>query len=131
MSKNIKVSDEFVNIYKHFNIYNQFEQIKKLSDIEKYLLLVLCLDKHDDNNNVVISNFLPFKDECMEILEAITKSQSQESSITDNIYLLKLIELTGDPTITTDKLIQSNGEGLFEPISLTEIREIKINDLIK
>ena len=69
-TKQLKVSNEFVDIFKNFNVINKVEEIKALSKKELYLLLTLCLDKHDDGQpffliSVVVGIceflFVPFK----------------------------------------------------------------------
>lgn len=128
MSKNtLVVSDEFVDIYKHFSIFDQVEKIKKLDDIEIYLLLILCLDKHDDNNPIVVKNLIPFRDYAIEIYATQDATQPE----TTNVHLLKLMKLTGDNAIATDVLFQTNGEKLFEPLELDEVRDIKIDKIIE
>jgi hypothetical protein len=67
--KKVVVSDLFMDCYKHFNVYSQVERMNELSERELYLLLILCLDKHDDENTVVKHNFIPFEKQIMEIFD--------------------------------------------------------------
>jgi Fe-S-cluster formation regulator IscX/YfhJ len=119
--KTISVSNLFVDIYKNFNVYDQIEKIKQLDDKEKYLLLILALDKHSDEDPVVIHNFQEFKEQVMEIYEI------QDDKETENQYLKELIELTGDKYIDTDLIVDSLGEKLPEPLTKEEVRDAKIN----
>jgi Fe-S-cluster formation regulator IscX/YfhJ len=119
--KKIVVSDLFVEIYKNFNVYNQIEKIKKLDDKEKYLLLILALDKHSDEDPVVIHNFQEFRDQVMEIYEV------QDDKETENQTLKNLIEITGDKYIDTDLIVDSNGNKMSEPLTKEEVRDAKIN----
>ena len=68
-TKNIVVSDTFVDIYKNFNVVNQVERMKALSKKELYLLLILCLDKHVDEDPVVKFNMAEFSEFAMKIFD--------------------------------------------------------------
>lgn len=117
----IKVSDDFVSAYLNFNVANQEEKIRALSGKERALLLILALDKHSDADPVVVGNFLPFKDEVMEIYEV------QDDKETLNQHLLDLIADTGDKYIDTDCIVDSSGEKLRNPYDKQEVREAKID----
>ena len=58
--KKIAVSDLFNEIYINFNVSSQVENMKRLEKRELYLLLTLALDKHSDEDPVVVNNFQPF-----------------------------------------------------------------------
>lgn len=122
-SKTLTVSDEFVDIYKHFNVYNQIEQIERLDPHERYLLILLCLDKHNNEDLIARTNFLPFKKEAMEIYDL------QDDKPTTNTYLNRLIELTGDENISTEVLVTKDGSKLPEPLTLEEVRDVKIDKI--
>jgi|LauGreDrversion4_2_1035121.scaffolds.fasta_scaffold21397_6 hypothetical protein len=117
----IKVSDDFVSAYLNFNVANQEEKIRALSGKERALLLILALDKHSDEDPVVVGNFLPFKDEVMEIYDV------QDDKETMNEVLIELIRETGDKYIDTDCIVDSSGEKLRNPYDKQEVREAKIN----
>jgi Fe-S-cluster formation regulator IscX/YfhJ len=117
----IKVSEDFVSAYLNFNVANQEEKIRALSSKERALLLILALDKHSDEDPVVVGNFLPFKDEVMEIYDV------QDDKETLNESLLELIRETGDKYIDTDCIVDSSGEKLRNPYDKQEVREAKIN----
>ncbi len=119
----IKVSNDFVNIYRNFNVKDVSDEMKKLSQKELYLLLTLCLDKHSDDNSTVLHNFQSFKDEVMKIYDI------QDDKDPTDETLVKLIEETGDKYIETDDIIDEMGNKLPEPYTKEELREIKI-DLI-
>lgn len=120
LEKNIVVSDEFFEIYKNFNVTTQVEEMKALDKEELYLLLTLCLDKHDDTNALALSNFRAFADEIKEILDL------QEDKEVTNQHLLDLAKRTGDSYIETDNIVNSKGEKMPEPYTLQEVRDIKI-----
>jgi hypothetical protein len=124
LEKNIVVSDQFFEIYKNFNVTTQVEEMMCLDKHELYLLLTLCLDKHDDNNVCVLNNFKAFKDEIKEILDL------QEDKEVTNQYLLDLTKSTDDSYIETDNIVNSSGDKIPDPYTLQEVRDIKI-DLIE
>lgn len=119
--KQITVSDLFKKIYTNFNVSSQIDDMKKLEKRELYLLLTFVLDKHSDEDPVVIYNFQEFKDEVMEIYDI------QDDKESDNEILKELIEETGDKYIETDYIVDSNGEKLREPLTKDEIRDAKID----
>ena len=120
-TKKLKVSNEFVDIFKNFNVINKVEEMKSLSKKELYLLLTLCLDKHDDEQPTVVYNFQPFRDEVMELFEI------QDDKETLNPVLQELIEESGDKYIETDNIVDVNGNQLPEPLNKEEVRDVKIN----
>jgi hypothetical protein len=119
--KNITVSNEFVDIYKNFNVVSQVDNMKKLSKRELYLLLTVCLDKFSDEDPVINYNFQPFKTEVMEIFDV----QDDKDPISQ--YLIELIEESGDKYIETDNIVDDKGEKLPDPLTKEEVRDAKIN----
>ena len=120
-TKQLKVSNEFVDIFKNFNVINKVEEIKSLSKKELYLLLTLCLDKHDDGQPTVVYNFQPFREQVMELFEI------QDDKETLNPVLQELIEESGDKYIETDNIVDVDGKKLPEPLTKEEVRDAKIN----
>ena len=123
--KTLKVSDIFVEIYTNLNVCSQIENMKKLSKKELYLLLIVALDKHNDDDPVVLHNLFPWKDTALEIFNI------QDDKETDIIELNELVEETGDKYIDTTIIVDSKGNKLKEPLSKEEVRDIKINITIK
>jgi hypothetical protein len=119
----IKVTNEFINIYRNFNVKDVSNEIKNLSQKELYLLLTLCLDKHSDDNSTVLHNFQSFIEQVMEIYDI------QDDKETTNPLLKVLIEESGDKYIETDDIVDENGNKLPDPYTKLELRDIKI-DLI-
>jgi hypothetical protein len=119
--KKLTVSNEFVSIYKNFNVLDQIDNMKKLTKNELYLLLTFCLDKHSDEDPVVIHNLLPFKEECMMIFDI------QDDKEVDNEYIKNLVEITDDKYIDTDVIVDTYGDKLPEPLTKEEVRDAKIN----
>lgn len=120
-TKQLKVSNEFVDIFKNFNMGNKVEEMKQLSKKELYLLLTLCLDKHDDEQPTVVYNFQPFREEVMEIFEV------QDDKETLNPILQTLIDESGDKYIETDNIVDTEGNKLPEPMTKEQVRDAKIN----
>jgi hypothetical protein len=120
-NKNINVSNEFVDIFKNFNVINKVEEMKALSKKELYLLLTLCLDKHDDGQPTVVYNFQPFREQVMELFEI------QDDRETLNPVLQELIKESGDKYIETDNIVDVDGNKLPEPLTKEEVRDAKIN----
>jgi hypothetical protein len=119
--KKLTVSNEFVSIYKNFNVLDQIDNMKKLTKNELYLLLTFCLDKHSDEDPVVIHNLLPFKEECIMIFDI------QDDKEVDNEYIKNLVEITDDKYIDTDVIVDTYGNKLPEPLTKEEVRDAKIN----
>lgn len=118
--KLLKVSNEFVDIFKNFNVINKVEEMKRLSKKELYLLLTLCLDKHNDEQPTVIYNFQPFRNQVMELFEI------QDDKETLNPILQELIKKSGDKYIETDNIVDDDGNKLPEPLTKEEVRDAKI-----
>ena len=123
--KTLQVSDLFVEIYTNLNVCSQLENMKNLSKKELYLLLIVALDKHNDEDPVVLHNLLPWKDTALEIFNL------QDDKETDIIELKELVEETGDKYIDVTILVDSKGNKLKEPLSKEEVRDVKINITIK
>lgn len=119
--KSIPVTDDFVEIFQNFNVFSQINKMKKLSRRELYLLLVACLDKHDDTIEIVNLNFSAFKKEIIRIYNI------QDDKKPSNQTLRKLAKETGDKYIETANIVSQSGKPLPKPYSKTEIRELKIN----
>lgn len=112
------VSNEFVDIFRNFNVVDKIEEMKLLSKRELYLLLTVCFDKHDEDQPTVIHNFLEFKDYIMEINDLF------ENNKTDNPIL---IELSEGGYIETDNIVDEMGNDLPTPLTKEEIRDVRIN----
>jgi hypothetical protein len=121
--KKVVVSDLFMDCYKHFNVYSQVERMNELSERELYLLLILCLDKHDDENTVVKHNFIPFEKQIMEIFDV------QDDKEVTNKVLLDLVKETGDTYIETENIVDGSNNKVGDVFTKEEVRDIRI-DLI-
>jgi hypothetical protein len=118
MENKLVVSNEFVDIFRNFNVVDKIEEMKLLSKRELYLLLTVCLDKHDEDQPTVIHNFLEFKDYIMEINDLF------ENNKADNPIL---IELSEGGYIETDNIVDEMGNDLPTPLTKEEIRDVRIN----
>ena len=121
MENKLVVSEDFVKIYKNFNVVNKVQEMKSLSEKELYLLLTVCLDKHDDEQPTVVYNFQPFREQVMELFEI------QDDKQTLNPILLELIDESGDKYIETDNIVDLDGNKLPDPLTKEEVRDVKIN----
>lgn len=119
--KKLQVSDLFVEIYTNLNVCSQLENMEKLSKKELYLLLIISLDKHNDEDPVVLHNLLPWKDTALQIFEL------QDDKETDILELKELVEETGDKYIDVTILVDVNGNSLRVPLTKEEVRDAKIN----
>ena len=119
--KNITISNEFVDIYKNFNVVSQVDNMNKLSKRELYLLITVCLDKFSDDDPVIKYNFQPFRTEVMEIFDV------QDDKDPINPVLIDLIGESGDKYIETDYIVDESGNKLPDPLTKEEVRDAKIN----
>ncbi len=116
----IKVSHNFIEIYRNFNVSDQREKMNELSKAELYLLLDSCIDNHDDEDSTVQLNFSPFMNELKEILNL----QSGEVS---NPILEDLQNKAG--LKISNIRISENGDNLPDPYTREQVRDLKINKI--
>ena len=112
-----KPSELLIDIFKMFNVIDQRDRMKLLSKKDLYYLLLCCIDKHDEEQSTVISNFKDFE---LEIDEITSLQKSQE---TTNPFLLELLEETDSTWIEVV-------DNLPNPYTVDEIRELKLNNLL-
>lgn len=120
----IKVTDEFIDIYRNFNISNQVERLKNLSRREIYLMILLCIDEHSEEDEMVMENLHSFASESMDLYNL---QSGDDKNI--NSTLKALAEETDDKYIDVQELVDLNNTRLPKPYKKTEVRDIKI-DLI-
>jgi hypothetical protein len=118
------VSDLFVDIYTNLNVCSQIEKMNQLDKEELFLLIILALDKHSDEDPSVVFNLQPFEEEAMIIYDEISPEGENK---TKNPHILSLIEKTGSDTIDTSVLVDKDGNALREPLNKAEVRDVKIN----
>ena len=116
----IKVSHNFIEIYRNFNVSDQREKMNELSKAELYLLLDSCIDNHDDEDSTVQLNFSPFMNELKEILNL------QSGEVSNSI----LEDLQNKAGLKISNIrISENGDNLPEPYTREQVRDLKINKI--
>lgn len=123
--KKISVSEIFVEAYMNFNVTEQIEQIRRLDKREMYLLLICAIDRHDENDPIVIKNMIAFESEMLEL------AMVQEDGSTDNEIIRELILETGNRYIETDYIVDQNGIKLKSPLNKQQVRQEKIKRITK
>lgn len=114
------VSEKFANIFKYFNVYDKIDMIKSLDNLELLLLLNLCVEKHDLDDPIVISNFKPF-DEELHKLYVIRKDIF--SQVGENELINKLIDYE------YYYKLDNNVCDMPKIFSKNEVREIRLNNI--
>lgn len=122
--KKIVVSNEFVDIYKKFNVSEQVDKMNKLTNRELYLLLILCVDLHSEDDPVCLNNYKPFTAQIIEINDVQDDKEAKSQTLKD------LIEETNDRYIDIDILVDSKGDVLPQPLEKSEVREAKIGNIL-
>ncbi len=115
------VSNEFLDIYKNFNVCDQIQQIKALSEKERYALLILCLDRHDYKNPIVLYNYKPFINEIREVYKVQDDKETNIQALND------LINETNHNHIETDFIVDIYGKKIPDPFTINEVRNKKID----
>lgn len=115
------VSEEFKDIFFHFNVSDQREKMKQLEAKELYLLLICCIDLHDEEQEQVILNLSDFENEIDQISEFSEKEKTE-----NEVILLLTNEI--DPFITTSNIDLPNVLSKTEAFSL--MRENKLNQIL-
>lgn len=127
-TEKIKVSDLFIDIYKHFNVISQTEKMKLLERRELLLLLTLAIDSYSEDSQIVIENFRPYKQE----LDLIYDLQNDDG-VTD-ADLLFLSDQTAEKYIDTTQILDLSGNKLPSPLTEDEARilrrELDINQIV-
>lgn len=121
--KKIIVSDEFVEVYKYLAADDMTERINALPEMEKYLLVLLALDKHDVHHPVVHPNVYPLRG----IGEALYDQLSEHEHCDDVVS--QLVEMTGDKYLDVSVLRDGAGNEMPEPATKDEIRDYKLRFL--
>jgi hypothetical protein len=120
VKKKYTVSNQFVEVYKYLNAGNMINQINELSELERYMLVVLSLDNHDIKDVVVKENLYPYREIGQLLYDAMDDQES------DNEIIKKLIEITDDKYIDLSVLIDSTGNEMPNIADQSEIREWRL-----
>lgn len=126
----IVVSDDFANIFRLFNVFDQKETLEKFkkthTEEDFYLLMSICVDRHNDDDMIVCNNFEPY----IPVLDEIA---SHKDNIDNNMEIIpilaKLGEITKDKYINTEILVDKDGNYL-NVLTKEEIRNIKIKNTL-
>lgn len=121
----IIVSDELIDIYLNIDKVNRIDSIKQLSKRELYILLLIVIDNHDDNNKYVKYNCRPFEKEAFEIYKV------QNNEKINSVILNKLIENSSEHYIETTNIFDSEGNSLPTLNDIRSIRKYKLKVLEK
>ena len=115
------VSDRLVSIYRNFNVTDQFNEIKKLTKRELFLLVLLCLNNHVELDPVVVNNFMPLRKEALSIYGLLNDEDVKDED------LKALVKEIGDTYLNVSEvLVDGNNEELPRVYTKVEVRDIKI-----
>lgn len=125
-----EVSQLFVDIYMNFNVYSQKDNILKLDDREKYLLIIYCLDRHDDDDLIVSNQGKHFLKEYEEIYHILDSNGNDFDNVTE---ILKDIfdEFDNFDNFDYNNLVGPNDLEIRNPYNKAEVRDIKIKLIIE
>ena len=87
-------------------------------------MLLLCVEKHSDEDPVCINNYKNYPTELQELMSL------QDGQDVNNDIIIQLSEETNDKTINTDILVDSKGNKLPEPMKKNEVRDAKIHNVL-
>jgi hypothetical protein len=117
----IAISEKFLELYRNFNVSDQRDNMKELSEEELYLLLDTCVDEHDEDDPTVTLNFSPYSAELNEILKI------QSGDTVDNKVLKNLQDKT-DFRLSSTRVLK-NGDKLPNTYTRDEVRDLKLNKI--
>ena len=127
------VSDLFIEIYLNFNITQQTDKMDMLSRKELLLLLILCIDKHNQEDVVVDINLSKYQPELKVISQSLPQNLFDIIDVTDS-DLISLGNSTGNEYIDVDNIIDKYNNPLPDRLSDSEAllkrREININCIV-
>lgn len=117
--KSLTISDEVFWCYRHINALDIKDKIIQLSDIDKCILFLICVDFYTDRNDYIIRNLKLIEGLANQILEVL-----EEKSINTSPILQKLQELLGNNLLILPKIYLKNG--ILLPGPTTELEAIQI-----
>lgn len=120
--KSLTISDEVFWCYRHINALDIKDKIIQLSDIDKCILFLICVDFYTDRNDYLIRNLKLIEGLAIQILEVI-----EEKSINTSPTLQKLQELFDDNILILPKIYLKNGTLLPGPTTELEAIQIRRN----
>ena len=115
-------NETFIEIYRNFNVCNQIDKVKTMDRKEKYILLNLCIEKHNEDDLQVIENLSSFVEE-VTILQHLFKNDCES----EDPFLNELSMKYG--RYLNISIEDIHGNELPEPYSREEVRELKLNNI--
>ena len=115
-------NETFIEIYRNFNVSNQIDKIKTMSSKEKYVLLNLCIEVHNERDLQVIENLSPFVEEITSLKKLFENDASSEDPFLNELSMKYGSKLN----IPIEDIF---GNELPEPYSREEVRELKLNKI--
>jgi hypothetical protein len=120
--KNLTISDDVFWCYKHINAIDIKDKVIQLSEIDKCILFLICVDFYTERNDYLLKNLKPIDSLASEILEVI-----EEKSINPSLIIQKLQELIGDSLLNLPKIYLKDGGKLPRPTTELEAIQIRRN----
>lgn len=117
--KRLTISDEVFWCYKHINAIDIKDKIIQLSETDKCILFLICVDFYTEKNYYLLKNLKAVDYLANEILEVM-----QEKSINASPIIQKLKEILGDNLLYLPEIYLKNGRKL--PTPTTELEAIQI-----
>jgi len=126
--KKLVVSDEFIELFRLFNVIKVTDRMDLLSSKERKLLLLLATENFSETSPFVVSNIMPYKSE----LQLLYDLQMDEK--TEDPDLMSLAEESGDKCIDSGTIFDSVGNKIPKATTDEEAvllrRDMNISDLI-
>lgn len=127
----LTITDKLLNIYKLFNVECKHKELSELNKKDLYLVLLMAIDNHDDADPIVLHNFKNYAKEINDIYDLQDDYSSYKEISFTPPELKELSDLTNNEYISTDDLVDKNGNIIPEPYNKSEIRTLKINGILK
>jgi hypothetical protein len=115
-------NETFIEIYRNFNVSNQIDKVKTLTRKQQYILLNLCIEKHNEDDLQVIENLSSFVEE-VKSLQHLFKNYGEPEDPFLNELSMKYGKYLN---ISIEDI---HGNELPEPYSREEVRELKLNNI--
>ena len=127
--KDVVVSDLFFDVYKNFNIYDQSERMKSLTEIELYLILSCVCEKHEDDS-IVIESLSNFEKELSNFIDFEKSGQTDVEPLISISNMFKSVIDSQFGGVIYSKIVDKDGNKLPDPYKKDEARDIKMSILM-
>lgn len=124
--KDVVVSDLFFDIYKNFNIYDQSERMKSLSEIELYLIISCVCERHE-SDSIVIESLSKFENELVNFIDFEKSGKTGVESLILISNMFKSVIDSQFGGVIYGKIVDKDGNKLPDPYKRDEAREIKMS----